>query len=78
MVFRLTEKYTKSDWLLWVATMACNKDDFNALVEPMWSAFNTMRTRVPMPDWYYCDTSDSCMFQNRTVQAGLFIRLMLD
>ncbi|MBE6780167.1 MAG: DUF4965 domain-containing protein [Ruminococcaceae bacterium] len=72
------EKYTKSDWLLWVATMAENSDDFNALVEPMWSAFNTMRTRVPMPDWYYCDTSDSCMFQNRTVQAGLFIRLMLD
>ncbi len=72
------EKYTKSDWLLWVASIADNKEDFTALVDPMWNAFNTMRTRVPMSDWYYCDTSDSCMFQNRTVQAGLFIRLMLD
>lgn len=72
------EKYTKSDWLLWVATMSCDKDSFAALVEPLWEAYNTMRTRVPMSDWYYCDTAGSCMFQNRTVQGGLFIRLLFD
>lgn len=71
------EKYTKSDWLLWVATMACDKEDFSALISPLWEAYNTMRTRVPMSDWYYCDTAGSCMFQNRTVQGGLFIRLMI-
>lgn len=72
------EKYTKSDWLLWVATMSCDSDAFSKLVSPLWEAYNTMRTRVPMPDWYYCDTAGSCMFQNRTVQAGLFIRLMFE
>lgn len=70
------EKYTKSDWLVWVASFAGNKADFDLLVDSLWSAYNTMRTRSPMPDWYYSDTSQMSVFCHRTVQGGLFIKLM--
>ena len=72
------EKYTKSDWLVWAASLADNREDFLTLVDSLWSAYNTMRTRAPMGDWYYADTSATIYFRHRTVQGGLFIRLMLD
>lgn len=72
------EKYTKSDWLVWAACLSESKEDFEYLVHPLWNAYNTMRTRVPMTDWYFCDTSHMRGFQHRTVQGGLFIKLMLD
>ena len=85
--------YTKSDWLVWTATLAENRDDFEAMIAPMWDAFNTMDTRVPMTDWYwthtgaqkqYYSTSYNALhpekvtkgFQNRTVQGGLYIKLL--
>ncbi|MBR3835375.1 MAG: DUF4965 domain-containing protein [Clostridia bacterium] len=72
------EKYTKSDWLLWVACLAEDKEDFEFFTDLLWKAYSTMRTRVPMTDWYYTDTSEMVGFRHRTVQGGLFIRLMLD
>lgn len=71
------EKYTKSDWLLWVAAMAEKQEDFEYFVDLLWSAFNTMRTRVPMTDWYFTDTSEMRGFRHRTVQGGLFIKLLM-
>lgn len=71
------EKYTKSDWLVWAACLSESKEDFEHLVHPLWNAYNTMRTRVPMTDWYFCDTSHMRGFQHRTVQGGLFIKFML-
>lgn len=72
------EKYTKSDWTLWVASMFENKDDFNAFVDPLWKAYHTMRSWAPMVDWYYCDTSHLVLgFRHRTVQGGLFMKLLL-
>ena len=72
------EKYTKSDWTLWAACFAEDQADFDALVEPMWQAYNTMETYVPMTDWYYCDTPRFREFRHRTVQGGLFMRLLFD
>lgn len=72
------EKYTKSDWLIWVASLADTKDNFEFFSSLLWKAYDTMRTRVPMTDWYYTDTSEMVGFRHRTVQGGLFIRLMLD
>ena len=70
--------YTKSDWLIWAASLADNKEDFSVLADSLWAAYNTMRSYAPMTDWYYCDTSHIAGFRHRTVQGGLFIRLMLD
>ena len=68
--------YTKSDWTVWTATLCPTKDEFESYIAPMWEAYNVMPTRVPMTDWYFCDTSAKRGFQNRTVQGGLFIKLL--
>lgn len=70
------EKYTKSDWTLWVACFAQNQADFDALVDPMWRSYNASRTYVPLTDWYYCDTAQYSYFRHRTVQGGLFMKLL--
>jgi len=81
--------YTKSDWLVWTATLAEKKEDFEEFVAPLWLFFHLSPSRVPMTDWYY--TITACQsewgrlehisnakksFRNRTVQGGLFIKLL--
>ncbi len=70
------EKYTKSDWTLWVACFAEKQADFDAIVDPMWQAYNTMPSFVPMSDWYYCDDGRFREFRHRTVQGGLFMKML--
>ncbi len=70
--------YTKSDWLMWTAAMAPDEAQFNALVESLWRAYNESPSRVPLTDWYFTDTARQQGFQNRTVQGGLFIKLLKD
>ncbi len=68
--------YTKSDWLVWTATLCKSKADFESYIAPLWEAYNKMPTRVPMTDWYYTTTSAMRGFQHRSVIGGLFIKLM--
>lgn len=68
--------YTKSDWLVWAACLSDNNLDFEHFIHLLYNAYNTMHTRVPLTDWYYADTSDMVGFRNRTVQGGLFIKLL--
>lgn len=72
------EKYTKSDWLLWAACLADNREDFEFITSLLWESYNTTRSRVPMTDWYYADTAEMRGFKHRTVQGGLFIKLLMD
>jgi len=71
------EVYTKSDWEAWVACFAESAEEFAEMIDPLWRAYNTMHTRVPMTDWYYADNSEKVGFQHRTVQGGLFLRLLM-
>jgi transcriptional regulator with XRE-family HTH domain len=71
------EKYTKSDWTVWAACLAENKEDFDFIVSSLWRAYNTTRSHWPLSDWLWCDTSECIMFRHRTVQGGLFIKLMM-
>lgn len=78
--------YTKSDWLVWTATLASDRETFEDMVAPLWSFFNASPSRVPMTDWYYTTTGEHTAhrsgdiedksFRNRTVQGGLFIKLL--
>ena len=72
------EKYTKSDWTAWVACFAQNQEDFDAIVDPMWQAYHTTPSFVPMSDWYYCDDGRFREFRHRTVQGGLFMKLLFN
>jgi hypothetical protein len=79
--------YTKSDWLIWTATLTSDRDTFEEMIEPMWHAFNSTENRVPMTDWYYTinarhkdyfSNTDQVekSFRNRTVVGGYFIKLL--
>ncbi len=70
--------YTKSDWVLWGATMAKDPATFDAMAAAMWKAYDESESRVPMTDWFDTKTAKQCGFQNRTVQGGLFIRLVAE
>lgn len=69
------EKYTKSDWMHWISCFG-DEEDFCFINDLLHKAYSTMRTRVPMTDWFYTDTSEMVGFQHRTVQGGLFFRFL--
>lgn len=70
--------YTKSDWLVWSATMMKSKDDFESMIELLWKAYHETESRVPMTDWYDTLTAKQIGFQHRSVQGGLYIKLLVD
>ena len=70
--------YTKSDWLVWTASMASKKSTFKAYIEPLWVAYNESSSRVPLTDWYDTKSAKVVGFQHRTVQGGLFMKILMD
>ena len=70
------ETYTKSDWLVWTATLAERRDDFEEYVAPLWKAYNCTLSRVPTTDWYFTVTAQQRGFQHRSVVGGHFIKLL--
>ena len=68
--------YTKSDWLVWTATLAPDRDTFEEMVAPLWDAYNSTESRCPMTDWYMTISAHQRGFRHRSVQGGLFIKLL--
>ena len=68
--------YTKSDWLIWTATLAQSKDDFIEFIEPLWNAYNSSDSRDPMTDWYFTHTATIKGFRHRSVVGGYWIKLL--
>ncbi len=70
--------YTKSDWLVWVASMASDKETFEEFIEPLWNAYNESPSRAPLTDWYDTKSGRMVGFRHRTVQGGLFMRVLME
>ena len=69
--------YTKSDWILWTASMADN-ETFRALVKPVAHYLRKSESRVAFSDWYFTSTGKYRAFIARSVQGGLFMPLLMD
>ncbi len=68
--------YTKSDWIMWTACLAPTDEEFEEYITPMWNCYNQSPSRVPMTDWYDTVTSLIVGFRHRSVQGGMFIRML--
>lgn len=70
--------YTKTDWMLWVATLCNSKELFEEIIQSIWCSLSETNSRVPFTDWYDTVTGRQIGFQNRSVLGGIFIKLLRD
>lgn len=68
--------YTKSDWIVWTATLAGDKETFNRFIEPVHRYVSETPDRVPMSDWYETTNAEQVGFQARSVVGGYFIKML--
>jgi len=69
-------KFTKTDWLSWMAAMA-DAPTAAAFLDAIFDFANTSPSRVPFTDWYDTDTGRQVGFQARPVVGGIFAHLLL-
>lgn len=71
-------KLTKTDWSIWSATLATNKEDFESIVSPIFDYLNETTVRDPIADSYVTDDKNSEGMHARPVVGGFFIKMLDD
>ena len=72
------EKYSKSDWIIWTASMADDTETFLKFSDPLWKWVNETTDRVPLCDWFWTDSRHMRGFRARSVIGGHWMRVLMD
>ena len=70
--------YTKSDWIMWTATMSPDDDTFRKFVIPVYNYINETTSRVPISDWSDTKTGKMVGFKARSVIGGYWMKVLMD
>lgn len=70
------ETYTKSDWIMWTATLADDNATFEKFINPLYLFYNETVDRVPMSDWVFTDKPNYRGFKARSVVGGYYIKML--
>lgn len=70
--------YTKTDWIMWTATLTNDTTVFQQFIAPIYKFMNETTDRVPMSDWVWTDKPNQRGFQARSVVGGYFIKMLED
>lgn len=72
------KNYTKSDWIIWTATLSDDMDTFKKFIVPLHKFVDETTDRIPMSDWYNTDSKTHVGFRARSVVGGYYIKMLND
>jgi hypothetical protein len=70
--------YTKSDWILWAATLSQAPETVAKFCAPMAAYLKETPTKIPFGDWYDTKSGAYCHFIARSVQGGIFMPMLYE
>jgi hypothetical protein len=68
--------FTKSDWVMWSATLAESDDDFRKLTDPLWHYVSMCDRRLPVGDWHESKTAHLIAMYARSVVGGYYMKML--